>query len=121
MAAGQRLICASADLVERGLGVRFQLAADEDGEPVPVFAIRYNGEVRAFVNRCAHIPVDLDFQEGEFFDISRLYLVCSTHGALYDPVTGACRGGPCAGRGLVPVGLEERQGGVYLKDNPYGG
>lgn len=114
MAAGQRLICAASDLAEAGRGVRFTL--EQDGEPVSAFAVRFRGEVRGYQNRCGHIPVELDWNEGEFFDPSQLYLICSTHGALYDPHNGHCRGGRCGGRGLTPVSLEERDGGIYLKD-----
>lgn len=114
MAAGERLICASGDLPEQGRGVRFQV--DLGGASLPAFAIRFQGRAYGYLNRCGHVPVELDFQEGEFFDCSRLYLICSTHGALYDPVTGRCLGGRCDGRGLRPLSLEEREGGIYLKE-----
>lgn len=114
MAAGQRLICAAEEVVEGGRGVRFTL--DQDGESVPAFVIRFRGQVRGYLNRCGHVPVELDWQEGEFFDPSRLYLICSTHGALYDPGSGHCLGGRCGGRGLTPVPLWEGDGGIYLKD-----
>jgi len=119
MAAGQRLICPSEALREGDTGVRFHLESAE-GE-LPAFAIRFQGEARAYLNRCGHVPVELDWQEGEFFDHSRIYLVCSTHGALYDPASGRCLGGRCGGRGLVPVALEERDGGIYLKEESHGG
>ncbi len=115
MAARERLICRSRELKEGGRGVRFEIEAG--GELLPAFAIRHQGKVRGYLNRCAHIPVELDFQPGVFFDAQRLYLLCSTHGALYDPATGACVMGRCNGRGLVPLALEERDGGVYLKED----
>ena len=120
MAQGPRLIgagdaiCASADLAEAGAGVRFETGGP--GLATPAFAIRFDGVARAYLNRCGHVSVELDWNPGEFFDLSRLYLICSTHGALYDPVTGACAGGPCNGRGLVPLAVEERDGHIYLKD-----
>ncbi len=109
-----RHICASAELVERGPGVRFELRAG--GETVPAFAIRYNRRVRAFINRCAHLYLELDWMPGELFDADGRYLVCASHGALYEPDTGACAGGPCRGNGLVPVGVEETDGSVMLID-----
>jgi nitrite reductase/ring-hydroxylating ferredoxin subunit len=112
MAEDQRLICASSALEEGGRGVRFSV--QRSGEAVPAFAIRYDGVARAYVNRCAHVPVELDWIEGEFFDLSGLYLVCATHGAAYRPDTGRCVAGPCTGRGLKPLVVEERDGGVYL-------
>jgi nitrite reductase/ring-hydroxylating ferredoxin subunit len=114
MAAGERLICAADDLEEGGPGVRFEVK--RGGERVPAFAIRWRGEVRAYLNRCGHLPAEMDWQPGEFFDFSRLYLICATHGALYDPADGACIGGPCNGRGLRVVAVAERDGNIYCEE-----
>lgn len=114
MAANERLICASVDLQNEGPGVRFELIRHD--LPVPAFVIRYGGKVHGYINRCGHVPVELDFQPGEFFDHSRLYLICATHGALYDPASGACLGGRCSGRGLVKLDVVEHDGAVYLKE-----
>lgn len=113
MAARGRVICAAASLAEGGRGVRFTLvpgAAEEKG-----FAVRHDGVVRAFVNRCPHLGVELDWQPGEFFEMTGLYLVCSTHGALFEPATGHCVAGPCRGAALEPLRVEERNGEIlYL-------
>ena len=121
MAPRERLICASDDLVDGGPGVRFELGPDAatrkvgaGGTPIPAFAVRYRGRVHAFVNRCGHVPVELDWQHGLFFDSGGLYLICATHGALYDPATGRCVGGRCNGRGLTALDVTEREGTVYL-------
>lgn len=115
MARRERLICAAADLVEAGRGVRFDVAWH--GRREPAFAVRFEGEVHAFLNRCGHLPQQLDWLEGEFFDSSRQYLICATHGALYHPGSGACVGGRCAGRGLIPLPLIERDDHVYLMED----
>ena len=112
MAQAERLICDATNLSEGGDGVSFEL--EWQGETAPAFVIRWQGQVRGFLNRCGHIPVELDYQPGRFFDFSGQYLVCSTHGALYDPVSGNCMGGRCNGVGLVPVPVMERDGCVYL-------
>lgn len=111
MADGERVICASAELAERGVGVRFEVPGPHG--PQPAFAIRFEGEVRAFYNRCAHVPVELDWNDGRFFDAEQLFLICSIHGAIYDPRTGRCKGGPGRG-GLTPLVVEERNGTIYL-------
>lgn len=107
----QHLICPASALLESGDGVRFEV--QRGGELIPAFAVRYRGKVYAWVNRCAHVGVELDWQPGKFFDDSGLYLVCSTHGATYLPDEGRCTGGPCRGRGLSPLSVVERDGGVY--------
>ncbi len=113
-AARARLICASAELADGGDGVRFELI--RDGETVAAFAIRYADRAYAYLNRCGHIAMELDWKQGKFFDAEGEYLICSTHGALYAPQSGACRGGPCRGTGLAAVEVFETDGGVYLKD-----
>jgi nitrite reductase/ring-hydroxylating ferredoxin subunit len=110
--AGARLICASEDLVERGDGVRFDL--QWEGETAPAFAVRHGGRVYAYLNRCAHIAMELDWKQGKFFSGDGEYLICSTHGALYAPESGACRGGPCRGAKLVDLKVFEAGGSVYL-------
>ena len=112
MADNQRLICASNDLQEKSRGVRFDLP--ELGERVSGFAVRFNGAVYGYVNQCSHVPVELDWQEGEFFDLSGEYLICSTHGAHYLPDTGGCVAGPCRGKPLKRLHLVERDGQIFL-------
>jgi nitrite reductase/ring-hydroxylating ferredoxin subunit len=115
MAADERLICNSADLEEGGRGVRFEVMLG--GERLPAFVVRHGGRVRGYLNRCGHIPVELDYRPGEFFEPDQLYLICSTHGARYDPASGACVTGRCNGRGLTPLAVEERPPGIYLKED----
>ena len=115
MAECERLICAASDLEELGKGVRFELT--RYGKPQPAFVVRFNGQPRAFLNQCGHVPVELDWQEGEFFDDSRLYLICSTHGALYHPASGHCVGGRCAGRGLIAIPVVERDGQIFTMED----
>ena len=114
MAGTPRLICAGAQLAEGGTGVRFE--CQQGGRNEPAFVIRHGGQARAFVNRCAHVPVELDWQPGVFFDADGLYLMCATHGALYDPTTGACVGGPCRGQGLTALAVSEIDGNIFLED-----
>jgi nitrite reductase/ring-hydroxylating ferredoxin subunit len=99
-------ICASDAVQEGGRGVRFPVTAH--GEDGTAFVVRYENQARAYLNRCAHIPVELDWNEGEFFESSGLYLMCATHGALYEPDTGRCAGGPCRGGKLLPIRVIEQ-------------
>ena len=116
MVAEKRLICTSADLVDGGLGIRFEV--DRGGYVDPAFVIRYRGRPFAYLNRCGHVPVELDWQPGEFFDDSRIYLICATHGALYAPESGRCLGGRCNGKGLQPLAISESDGLIFLVESP---
>ncbi|GAB1385756.1 Rieske 2Fe-2S domain-containing protein [Melaminivora sp.] len=97
-------LCASTELLEGGRALAFDVVYA--GQPCRAFAIRYQGQAHAYLNRCTHVPMEMDYQEGQFFDDSGRWLLCATHGASYAPDTGACVGGPCRG-GLVKVRLSE--------------
>ena len=109
-------ICVSNRLQEGGCGVRFLV--EHNGHISPAFAVRHAGRVFAYLNRCAHKLVELDWQEGEFFDAEQRYLVCATHGALYDPASGVCVSGPCRGAALAAVPVREADGAVWLAGTP---
>jgi nitrite reductase/ring-hydroxylating ferredoxin subunit len=105
-------IGASADLLDSGPGLRF--AASVAGRAVTGFVVRHRGAVVGYLNQCAHVAMELDWQPGVFFDADGQTLMCATHGALYDPATGRCVGGACAGRGgLRKLVVIEQDGGLY--------
>jgi len=110
MAVNERVIGASNELIEAGPGLRFSIARGE--RTLPAFAIRFGGRVHAYVNECRHEASELDWEEGEFFDTAKLYLVCASHGALYEPATGVCVAGPCRGARLAKVEVCERDGDI---------
>jgi nitrite reductase/ring-hydroxylating ferredoxin subunit len=112
MAQDERVICDSTALAEGGTGVRFALGEGERAQTG--FAIRHLGSVHAFVNRCPHMGTELDWQPGEFFEASGVYLVCATHGALFQPATGFCVAGPCKGAHLERLRTREQNGRVLL-------
>lgn len=108
-------VCSGDALVDGGDGVRF--ACDDPrarGAEVGAFVIRHRGRAQAFVNRCAHQAVELDWLPGRFFDADGLYLVCSMHGAEFEADTGRCVAGPCRGAALTALPCEERDGRVFV-------
>ncbi|MET4576353.1 Rieske (2Fe-2S) protein [Ottowia thiooxydans] len=102
-------LCNSSDLQEGGLAVPFDIVYG--GQTCRAFAIRFEGVVHAYLNRCTHVAMEMDYQEGKFFDDSGQWLLCASHGAAYAPDSGECAGGPCRG-GLVKVALSEKDGVV---------
>jgi len=112
MADAERLICASDALADAGPGVRFEV--EYFGEVTPAFVVRTQGRVVGYLNRCAHMPMELDWQPGAFFADDAEHLICSTHGALYAAADGRCLGGPCGSTPLVPLAVAERDGGIYF-------
>jgi len=104
-------LCRSDELVERGRAVVFDVLHYR--EPLRAFALRFDGRVVAYLNRCAHVPTEMDWQPGEFLDGEREFIICSIHGAAYEPQTGRCAGGPCGRGRLTTIATEERDGQVY--------
>ena len=106
----QRL-CASAELAEKGRAVLFDVLHFR--EPARAFALRFEGRVVAYLNRCVHVPTELDWQPGEFLDGGREFIICAIHGASYAAQTGRCIGGPCGRGGLVRLDVVERDRAVW--------
>ena len=103
-------VCASLALEERGRAVLFDVLLWR--EPARAFVLRFDGAVIGYINRCAHVPTEMDWQEGEFLDLDKRFIVCSIHGAQYEPGDGQCIAGPCVGARLLPLRVEERDGQV---------
>jgi nitrite reductase/ring-hydroxylating ferredoxin subunit len=104
-------LCASAELAEKGRAHVFDVL--HYGQPARAFALRYEGRVVAYLNRCLHVPAEMDWQPGEFLDSSKEYILCATHGAAYEPLSGRCAGGPCGRGRLTSIDTVERDGEVY--------
>jgi nitrite reductase/ring-hydroxylating ferredoxin subunit len=104
-------LCPSAELAEKGRAHVFDVL--HYGELAHAFALRYEGRVVAYLNRCLHVPAEMDWQPGEFLDSSKEYILCATHGAAYEPQTGRCAGGPCGRGRLTAIDTVERDGEVY--------
>lgn len=104
-------LCASAELAERGRAHVWDVL--QYGQPVPAFVLRIDGGLVAYLNRCAHVPTQMDWQPGEFLDADKRWILCSIHGAAYEPRDGRCVGGPCGRGRLAPVRVVEEAGQVY--------
>jgi len=101
-------LCASSDLEDGGRAFVFDV--EEHGRPARAFALRHEGVVVAYLNRCVHVPAEMDWQEGQFLDSDRRFIVCSIHGATYEPQSGRCVAGPC-GRGRLTALRVAEEGG----------
>ena len=113
MAEGEWIpLCQTCALVERGAAVPFDIV--HAGQTCRAFAVRFNGQAHAYLNRCTHVAMELDWQPNRIFDSSGQWLLCASHGATYAPDSGECAGGPCRG-GLVRVELSEKDAVVYWR------
>jgi nitrite reductase/ring-hydroxylating ferredoxin subunit len=109
--AGAEPVCVSGDLPERGRAYVWDVL--QYGRKVRAFVLRVDGQPRAYLNRCVHVPTEMDWQPGEFLDADKRFIICSIHGASYEPLDGRCIGGPCGRGRLTPVQVQEQNGQVY--------
>lgn len=108
---GGHRLCSLDDIADGGSA---GFAVDRgDGTMIGVMAIRRGGRVFLYENTCPHIGTPLDFEPGQFLDLEREYILCSTHGALFRIDDGYCISGPCSGDNLTPIKADVRDGAVY--------
>jgi len=85
-----------------------------DGREEECFVVNVAGTLHAYVNRCLHVPMTLDWVENQFFTEDRRYIQCATHGACFEPDTGECVSGPPCGKYLIRVPLTVRDDAVVV-------
>ncbi|MGE0785772.1 MAG: Rieske (2Fe-2S) protein [Sandaracinaceae bacterium] len=88
------------------------------GRPREALVVRApSGALRAYLNRCRHLPIPLDGGSGAYFDPDGDYLTCGTHGARYRLEDGFCVEGPCMGDELIALRVRKIDTG-YEVDPP---
>jgi nitrite reductase/ring-hydroxylating ferredoxin subunit len=103
--------CAAADLAP-GHTAKFRLECG--GRRVNGLLVNHDGAYHAYVNRCPHVGTPLDLWENEFLAEDGRTIVCATHGAVFEPATGRCIAGPCAGDALAALPLRVEGGSVIV-------
>jgi nitrite reductase/ring-hydroxylating ferredoxin subunit len=107
----ERVICRLDDLGESG-SRGFSIGAGD--WPLRGFVVRSNDQVRGYVNSCPHARHPLNFQPNQFLTMDGALILCASHGALFEKLTGYCVVGPCAGQSLQTLPLEVSDGYVML-------
>ena len=109
-----RVVCRLSDLDGRGAR-GFTIAGV--AWPLRGFVVRVGEKVYGYLNRCPHAGHPLDLRPQQFLTCDGTLILCSSHGALFEKVSGYCVAGPCAGHSLTPVPLQVRCGFVLLDDS----
>jgi nitrite reductase/ring-hydroxylating ferredoxin subunit len=65
--------------------------------------IRLDGRLYAYANICPHKLHPLNAADDGFFVHGERLLRCASHQALFDPESGLCVAGPCAGQRLAAL------------------
>lgn len=74
------------------------------------FVVRRGESATGYVDRCPHAGLPLAQQLDAYMTADGALVACSWHGALFDPESGFCVGGPCLGARLTswPVEVRDR-------------
>jgi len=84
-------------------------------ETLSIICTRQGQKIFAYRNRCPHTGINLEWLPDQFLDDTKQYLVCSTHGAMFQVEDGYCVTGPCAGEALTPVRVVLENGAVLYE------
>ena len=103
-----KLLCATQHLTE-GQSRGFLL------DDINLLAVRRDGQVYVYRNRCPHRGIPLEWQPDQFLDHSHSMIQCATHGALFLIESGECVAGPCAGQSLQALACREDAEGIWLQ------
>ena len=104
-------LCALDDIVD---GNSAGFIAEFSDKRIAVLAVRQGNDVFVYENNCPHIGSPLDFQPGQFLNVERTHIICSTHGALFEINDGQCISGPCEGDKLTSLDASVRDGSIYV-------
>jgi len=104
-------VCTVKDVPDPG-GLGFEIS--EHGKKRDVVVIHWRNSWYAYLNRCPHTGVNLNWLPDQFFDIENELIQCSMHGALFRPESGMCVHGPCIGQSLKNLLCVVEDGQVYV-------
>ena len=76
------------------------------------FAVRRGERVFGYRDRCPHMGLPLAQQLDDYLTPGGELVRCTWHGALFDPESGRCVGGPCAGASLAAWPLRVEDGEI---------
>ncbi|WP_019342690.1 Rieske (2Fe-2S) protein [Stutzerimonas stutzeri] len=81
-----------------------------------LLAVRKNGTLYIYINRCPHRGIPLEWLPDQFLDSSGSLIQCATHGALFLIDSGECVAGPCEGQALQTLPWIEQDGTIWLQN-----
>ena len=110
---GRRFLCHEQQ-IEEGKALGFD--PDQRGRD-SLFVVRHNGRLFAWRNACPHRGYEgapMAWRRHAYLNQAGTHIVCSGHGALFDPETGIGLPGPCSGRALEAITITVTPDGQVL-------
>ena len=81
-----RKLVAELGEIEHGTSKKFTLRRGQ--RTLEALLVNFDGRYFAYINRCPHTGITLDWVNNQFFSSDQRYLMCATHGAVFEPPTG---------------------------------
>jgi nitrite reductase/ring-hydroxylating ferredoxin subunit len=88
----------------------------EGEDELDIIIVQTRGTRHAYINCCPHQFIPLETFPNHFLTADKTQMVCSGHGARFALATGECLSGPCLGKALGRLSIEENNGAIYLAD-----
>jgi nitrite reductase/ring-hydroxylating ferredoxin subunit len=110
---GKRKLVGQVSELAHGASKKFTIRSGD--RELEALLVNYEGTFFAYRNRCPHVGITLDWVDNQFFSVDGRYLMCANHGAVFEPKTGDCIWGPCAGLALQSVSLEIEGEKIFAK------
>ncbi len=85
-----------------------------EDDDLSVFIVKQHDTIRVYQNRCPHLGTPLEFTPDTFLTHDGNWILCSTHGALFDKREGKCIQGPCIGKSLTAYDAHIHEDGLYI-------
>lgn len=79
------------------------------------FVVRRGAEVAGYVDSCPHAGWPLAMTPDRYLTRDGALILCSGHGALFEPGDGTCVAGPCAGERLTAWPVAVVDGAVVTR------
>jgi len=86
-----------------------------------IIVVRRGNEIFGYLNACPHQMTPLEMLPDRFFTRDKRHLLCTTHGARFEPETGKCVSGPCKGASLRTYPLAIKDGVIFVAQTIPGG
>lgn len=79
-----------------------------------VFLVQFDGLLYAYLNRCPHLGIELNWMPDQFLESGGDLIICSTHGALFKIDDGLCISGPCQGQALTSLQIVQDTDSTFI-------
>ncbi len=103
-----------AQLIDLPLNTWSEHSIQTDHGYISVMVKRAATDWSAFINECPHQGRRMDYADNAFLETPDQKVVCPAHGATFDPVSGICLSGPCAGQFLKKLATEVDDKNLYV-------